>query len=198
MDRGRRDIRTVVRRLPQTEAAIVFAEQVHTGQVRRVDGAPFILHPLEVATLLYQVGASDDVVAAGVLHDVLEKTDADEAELTRHFGREVTALVLAVSEDERIRGYARRKAALRNQVAAAGYHAMMVFAADKISKVRELSLEPSATPRRRSPKSRERHLAHYQSCLGMLEAQMPHSPLVSQLAAELAGLPAGAPPALAV
>src|SRR5215470_20022887 len=113
MHRGGHDIRTVVARLPKTEAAIVFAEQVHAGQVRRVDGAPFILHPLEVGSLLYQVGGSDDVVAAGVLHDVLEKTDADAAELTRHFGHAVTALVVAVSEDEQIRGYARRKAALR-------------------------------------------------------------------------------------
>lgn len=59
-------------RLPQTQAAIEYAERMHAGQ-RRTDGTPFILHPLEVASLLLYVGAPDHLIAAGVLHDVLEK-----------------------------------------------------------------------------------------------------------------------------
>jgi (p)ppGpp synthase/HD superfamily hydrolase len=198
--RGGHDIRTVLARLPKTEAAIRYAEKVHAGQVRRADGAPFILHPLEVAGLLYGAHARDEVVAAGVLHDVLEKTDADASELRRHFGHSVTTLVLAVSEDSEIRGYARRKAALRDQVSLAGREAMMVFAADKISKVRELALEAPATSaaRPRSPKSRQRRLAHYRSCLSMLQDRMPKSPLVKRLAAELDQVPVAVAPALAV
>jgi hypothetical protein len=76
----------------------------------------------------------------------------------------------------------------------------MVFAADKISKVRELTLERTSAQavRPRSPKSRQRRLAHYRSCLVVLEAHLPASPLVKQLAAELAGLQrAGAAAAIA-
>jgi (p)ppGpp synthase/HD superfamily hydrolase len=42
--------------------------------VRSSDGAPFIRHPLEVATVLYRTGAPDHLIAAGLLHDVVEKT----------------------------------------------------------------------------------------------------------------------------
>lgn len=88
-----------------TQAALAYAERLYTGQTRKVDGAPFILHPIEVATLLYDAGAPDHVIAAGALHDTIEKTDLDAAELRQRFGATITDLVLAVSEDPRIRGY---------------------------------------------------------------------------------------------
>ncbi len=75
---------------------------MHRGQRREVDGAPFIVHPLEVASLLYFAGAPDTVVAAGVLHDVIEDTDAAAGDLRARVGDLVTKLVLAVSEDDRI------------------------------------------------------------------------------------------------
>ncbi len=127
-------------RLPKTRAAIAFARSSHAGQRRRVDGAPFILHPLEVGSLLYHVGAPDHVIAAGVLHDTIEKTAVDAEAISRRFGPRVAAIVTAVSEDERIESYDARKRALREQVQAAGADALMVFAADKISKARELKL----------------------------------------------------------
>jgi (p)ppGpp synthase/HD superfamily hydrolase len=162
---------------------------MHAGQ-RRGDGAPFILHPLEVAALLYQAGAPDQLIAAGVLHDVLEKTSAAEEDLRRAFGLPVTRLVLAVTDDDRITGYAKRKAALRRQVSVSGDEALMLFAADKLSKVRELRREPpidskatSSTGRRRQ--LRTRRLKHYQRSLAMLEERLPDSPIVAQLRDEL-------------
>jgi (p)ppGpp synthase/HD superfamily hydrolase len=88
---------------------------------------------LEVGWLLYRAGAPDQVVAAGVLHDVLEKTAVSVAELRTSFGSPVANLVSAVSEDERIAGYGRRKTALRQQAAAAGPEALTIFTADKVS-----------------------------------------------------------------
>ena len=41
------------RELPKTKAAIAYATRMHDGQRRQIDGAPFIVHPLEVASLLY-------------------------------------------------------------------------------------------------------------------------------------------------
>jgi (p)ppGpp synthase/HD superfamily hydrolase len=85
--------------------------------VRSSDGAPLIRHPLEVATVLYRTGAPDHLIAAGLLHDVVEKTGVSAAELRESFGAHIAALVLAVSEDESISDYATRKASLRAQVA---------------------------------------------------------------------------------
>src|SRR5437764_5021546 len=136
-------IPAAVEGLPIARAALQYASVVHAGQSREADGAPFIAHPQEVAALLYGSGARDEIIAAGALHDVIEKTPATGFDLRRRFGSEIAALVLAVSEDTRVRGYARRKAALREQVAAAGADAMTVFAADKVSKARELRLAPA-------------------------------------------------------
>ena len=163
-------------RLPKTLAALAYAEERHAGQRRKSDGAPFIEHPVEVAWLLYRAGAPDHVIAAGVLHDTIEKTGADVGELRKRFGVRTAKLVVAVSEDRSITGYATRKAALRAQVAAAGTEASMVFAADKVSKVRELSAD--------GPPSRRR-LTHYQHCLRSLESGLSDSPLVEQLRAAL-------------
>jgi (p)ppGpp synthase/HD superfamily hydrolase len=176
-----------------TQAAVAYAKRAHDGQRRRVDGAPFIVHPLEVASLLYGAGAPDHLIAAGVLHDTIEKTQVVASDLRERFGGRVATLVLAVSEDERIEGYERRKAALREQVGNvgnAGNEALMLFAADKLAKVRELRLEP--TPARKSlsgataiTRTRARRLKHYSHCLALLQDQLPDSPLVKQLRTEL-------------
>lgn len=177
--------------LPLTQAAVAYAKEMHSGQSRS-DGSPFILHPLEVASLLHDAGAPDHLIAAGALHDLIEKTDVTVGDLQARFGPKVTALVLSVSDDDRIRGYASRKAALRRQVAGAGDEALALFAADKLSKLRELRRETSDDPgecgapaRRREP--RARRLRHYQRSLALLEERLPQSPLVTQLRDELQG-----------
>jgi (p)ppGpp synthase/HD superfamily hydrolase len=169
----------LIARLPKTRAALSYAEERHSGQRRNSDGAPFIEHPVEVGWLLYSVGAPDYVIAAGVLHDTIEKAGADAGELRARFGPRTAALVVAVSEDREIPTYARRKAALRAQVADAGPEALMVFAADKVSKVRELTLDR----RHRGPS--QRRMTHYRRCLELLEGRLSGSPLVAQLRAEL-------------
>jgi (p)ppGpp synthase/HD superfamily hydrolase len=88
----------------KTLAALVYAEQLHAGQRREADGAPFILHLIEVCCLLDHARATDHVIAAGVLHDTIEKTAANAAELRARFGTRIATLVLAVSEDQSIVG----------------------------------------------------------------------------------------------
>lgn len=177
--------------LHQTLAALAYAVEQHAGQKRDADGAPFVLHPIEVATMLADAGAPDHVVAAGVLHDTLEKTAAEPADLNERFGGRITALVVALSEDPTISGYNERKAALRDQMLTADDEALMVFAADKVSKARELRLALSRNGRRASfrPGSRpQRKLAHYRRCAELLEERLAGSPLVESLRRELAEL----------
>jgi len=186
---GPRRIPTFANGLPKTQAAVVYAERMHAGQ-RRVDGTPFILHPLEVASLLYYTGAPDHLIAAGVMHDLIEKADVSASDLQRRFGPRITGLVLAVSDDGRITGYARRKAALRHQVAGAGEEALTLFAADKLSKLRELRREAAVDRDPRGaptplPEMRARRLRHYQRSLALLEERLPDSPLVRELRDEL-------------
>jgi (p)ppGpp synthase/HD superfamily hydrolase len=176
-------------------AALAYAVEQHAGQRRTADGAPFVLHPIEVATLLADVGAPDHVVAAGVLHDTIEKTSTVAGDLRERFGARVASLVIALSEDPAISGYGARKAALRDQVQAAGDEALMVFAADKVSKARELRVVLARTPHaegtphpaRRGSKA-SRKLAHYRHCAELLEERLADSPLLESLRRELAQL----------
>jgi (p)ppGpp synthase/HD superfamily hydrolase len=168
--------------LAATRAAISYAERMHAGQRRRCDGAPFILHPLEVADLLRSAGADDELIAAGVLHDVSEKCAVTPGELNERFGARVTYLVGAVSENPLIDDYATRKAALRAQAARSGREALVLFAADKVSKARELQIPGVKLPARR--------IRHYRQSLELLETLLPSHPLTLQLAAELARVPA--------
>jgi (p)ppGpp synthase/HD superfamily hydrolase len=183
MERRRR-MPAFVQRLPITADALEYAERRHAGQTRAADGADFIEHPLEVATLLYESGAPDHVVAVGVLHDTLEKTDAVPSELQPRFGDRITNLVLAVTEDDRIADFTARKSALLAQVAQAGPEALMVFAADKVSKVRELRLQ-ALSSRTSASRSYAQRLAFYRDCLRLLDTRMPESRLVAMLRAEL-------------
>jgi hypothetical protein len=189
-DRSR--IPSFAKGLPQTERALEYAERLHAGQ-QRADGTAFILHPREVAALLYYAGAPDHLIAAGVMHDLVEKTDATASDLRQRFGQRITELVLAVSDDDRIAGYAKRKAALRQQVAGAGEEALTLFAADKLSKLRELAREAavdragSGTPAR-ARELRARRLKHYQRSLALVEERLADSPLVTALGDEFASL----------
>jgi hypothetical protein len=88
---------------------------------------------------------------------------------------------------------------LRTQVAAAGEEALMLFAADKVSKLRELSLTAAlpAARTRGAKQVRDRRLAHYRGCLRLLRERLPDSPLVVLLETELARVCVAAGPARA-
>jgi (p)ppGpp synthase/HD superfamily hydrolase len=178
-----------VERSPLTRDALAFAADRHAGQTRDSGGAPFVTHPVEVACLLHESGYSDEVVAAGVLHDVLEDTDVERAELEKRFGDRVAGLVAAVSDDPSIEDGAERKAALRQQVAASGEEAGAIFAADKLSKARELRQRLSNGLLSDADLAK---LDHYRASLEMLDGLMPGLDLLERLRTELDGLDLGA------
>jgi (p)ppGpp synthase/HD superfamily hydrolase len=166
---------------PLTRRALEFASVRHRGQRRESDNAPFILHPLEVAQLLCGHEYRDEVVAAAVLHDIVEDADVDPVELHALFGPDVARLVDVLTEPSAEGSYRERKARLRAAVAHAGDgEALVIFAADKVTKARELrvilAFGGDAPPEK---------LEHYRACLDLLEARLPGHPLVRQLRLEL-------------
>lgn len=177
--------------------ALEFAARCHAGQLRDSDGAPFIQHPVEVARLLRDAGCSERVVAAGLLHDVVEDTDVGFAEISSRFGDEVAALVHGVTDDSCIEGYRLRKQVLRDQVRFVGGDVALLFAADKISNLRDLprrigrerarieGLSPDDRTRRYLDNHHAMRLEHYRECLAMLQHVVPEHPLVEQLGEEL-------------
>jgi (p)ppGpp synthase/HD superfamily hydrolase len=168
-----------------TAEALRWATAKHSDQRRAMDRAPFILHPLEVAALLSGRGYDDEVIAAGLLHDVVEDTDADLPEVRDRFGERVAGIVAAVSEDDGIADYGARKAALREQVAAATRDAHAVYAADKVVKARELRAQAAHSAAALDEPDLHRRLEHYQHSLETLRRVAPDMPLVRQLEFEL-------------
>lgn len=187
--------------LSLSESALAFAAHCHAGQTRESDGAAFIEHPLEVARLLRDAGCSEVVVAAGLLHDVVADSHVSTAELTARFGPAVTALVQAVTDHACLGSYRQRKLVLREQVHSAGTDAALLFAANKIAKVRELPDQIRRDRARfgetaRGLRARDHlqryqqiRLEHYQESLVMLQRVAPRHPLVERLADELDNFP---------
>jgi (p)ppGpp synthase/HD superfamily hydrolase len=174
-----------VDRLPLTQAAIEFASEHHAGQRRHADEAPFVLHPIEAASLLERSHYPDHVVAAAVLHDVLEDTDVERSELEARFGADVAELVAMVSDDPAIADVEEQKDEVRERVRRAGGYAAAVYAADKISKVRELrTMMARGIEADEVRVKRER----YRKSLAMLEEVIPGSRLVELLRFELEAL----------
>jgi (p)ppGpp synthase/HD superfamily hydrolase len=170
---------------PTVYAAVAWASQMHGDQVRSLDRAPFVLHPLEVASLLYGRGFDDDVIVAGVLHDLVENTEATVADVRARFGERAAAIVDAVSEDDSIADYGERKAALRARACAGGAEARAVYTADKISKARELRAQAAHDPSVLAAPQNVLKLEHYEASLVELRAVDEEQPMLDQLAFEL-------------
>lgn len=124
--------------------AVNFAARHHRKQKRKDgEGTPYINHPIEVANLLCEVGKISDVnvLAAAVLHDTIEDTEADEDDLRREFGEVILSLVLECTDDKAL-PKAERK---RLQVVNAPHkspQAACIKLADKISNVKDIKNSP--------------------------------------------------------
>jgi guanosine-3',5'-bis(diphosphate) 3'-pyrophosphohydrolase len=119
--------------------ALEMADRAHEGQTRNGSGGmAYIHHPVAVAELLAEQGYGEQVIAAALLHDVVEDSEASVEDLSRRFGRGVAELVEALSDDESVEPYERRKDEHRRRVAEAGADALAIYAADKLSNIRVL------------------------------------------------------------
>ena len=171
-------------RMPIARRAAAWADAAHDGQKRRADGAPFMVHPYEVAILLYATGYGDAVVAVGLLHDVVEKGGASVGDVSASFGPEIAADVAALTEDETMADYHERKAALRRSAETAREDVVAVFAADKIVKARELRLAAASDQLLAREVACKRD--HYVESLAVLDRRLPGHPLTDALRFELA------------
>lgn len=77
--------------------AYSIAEDMHNGQLRK-SGEPYIIHPVEVARILAELGMDDETLVAGLLHDVIEDTPYTKEQLRAEFGDEVLLLVDGVTK----------------------------------------------------------------------------------------------------
>lgn len=87
--------------IPHWNDAVAFAAALHGGDLRKGTRVPYLTHVVAVAEVLaHRYPERDDLILAGLLHDVVEDTDATFRTIGKRFGTRVERLVRAVSKDD--------------------------------------------------------------------------------------------------
>jgi (p)ppGpp synthase/HD superfamily hydrolase len=169
---------TVVHPSPTRERALALAREAHEGP--RSCGNTTLDHPLQVAGLLEEAGYDEEVVAAGLLHDVIEDSSIGLNEIQARCGPEVSRLVSALTEDRTIDPWVSRKAEHRHRIANQDRVVGAIYAADKLAKVRAYAAAGELPAPRK--------LRHYRRAVRTLGKAFPGLPFLEDLPAELEDL----------
>jgi (p)ppGpp synthase/HD superfamily hydrolase len=117
-------------------AALEMAREAHSGQIRNASGGrPYIDHPVAVAARLAELECGEQVLAAALLHDVVEDSELEVADVREECGDRVAEIVEALTDDASVEPYSKRKSEHRDRVQAAGDDALAIYAADKLTNV---------------------------------------------------------------
>ena len=117
--------------------SIVFANKAHKGQLRKGTDIDYISHPMEVMQILTAMGADDNLIIAGVLHDTVEDTSTTLDEIEEKFGADVAALVGNHTQDKS-QPWIDRKTIVVDHLQRADKRTKMLVLADKVSNLRSM------------------------------------------------------------
>lgn len=120
------------------EKAIIFASKAHKDQIRKSTDVPYITHPFAVGLLLQKAKCSDEVIAAGILHDTIEDTTTTYEELTEQFGVRIANLVLAASEPDKTLPWEKRKQHTINHLKKRDLDEIQIITADKLHNLKSI------------------------------------------------------------
>ena len=117
------------------EEAVEFAKKAHEGAVRKGTAVPYIVHPVETALIVAVMTTDEEMVAAAILHDVVEDTPVTEEEIRSLFGERIASLVHAESEDKS-KSWWERKQEKIDHLKTAPRDVKILALADKLSNLR--------------------------------------------------------------
>lgn len=162
--------------------AMIFAAQMHDGAVRKGSEIPYIVHPMEAATIAATLTDDPHILAAAALHDVMEDCGVSYEELCARFGSRVANLV---REDSQNLGAfagadwgACRREALR-KIAGSGRELKIIVLADKLSNIRamyrDFVREGAQMFRKFNQSDMRMHAWYYRSCTALVRADFEHT-----------------------
>ena len=143
-------IKVVLENNPQANSVMIeeayeFAREMHEGQYRK-SGEPYIIHPVNVAIILADLGLDDNAIAAGLLHDVVEDTDCSSLDLERKFNEEVAFLVEGVTKLDKIQCHSKEERQLESYrkmfiAMAQDVRVIIIKLADRLHNMRTMSFQ---------------------------------------------------------
>lgn len=80
--------------MDKIEYAIYYATKAHKGQKRKMEDVDMIFHPFTVGMILQRNGQDEEVVAAGILHDVVEDTEKTFEDIEKDFGKKLEIMYM--------------------------------------------------------------------------------------------------------
>jgi (p)ppGpp synthase/HD superfamily hydrolase len=185
-------IEAAAERSPLVGDAFETARNAHAGQIRNGSGGrPYIEHPLTVAEQLAGYDCSDTVLAAALLHDVVEESEIGVEQIRERFGAQVADLVAALTDAEEIESYERRKDVHRADVEAAGREALIIYAADKLANIRALRrvyAEQGEAVGDELKAPLDAKVAVWEADVDLLRSVYPDLPFLAELEDQLRGL----------
>ncbi|MBM7694622.1 (p)ppGpp synthase/HD superfamily hydrolase [Peribacillus deserti] len=117
-----------------------FAINAHQGQKRKLRETPYVQHPVNVAAILQKEKYAVEVIAAGLLHDVVEDTHYTINDIRERFGDKVALLVSSNTEDKQLT-WEERKAHTISSAKIAAPEVKALIGADKLDNLRSILLE---------------------------------------------------------
>ena len=138
------------------ERAYRYADEKHKNQLRK-SGEPYIIHPIAVAEIVAEIGLDTDAIAAALLHDCLEDTDASFEEISRLFGETVAELVEGVTKLTRVQYSTMEEQQMENlrkmfMAMSKDIRVILIKIADRLHNTRTLQFQ---TPAKQISKSME-------------------------------------------
>jgi guanosine-3',5'-bis(diphosphate) 3'-pyrophosphohydrolase len=132
--------------------AYVYAMKAH-GEQRRASGDPYFSHPIEVAAILTDLKLDDATIAAALLHDTIEDTEATRAEIDTLFGHDIGALVEGLTKLKKldlVTKEAKQAENLRKLLLAIAddVRVLLIKLADRLHNMRTLNYMPPEARRR--------------------------------------------------
>lgn len=126
------------------DRAAAFAVKAHSNTERRGKGFPYIIHPMEAVSIVSTITNDPELLAAAILHDVVEDTETTVDEIRAEFGDRIAGIVdsesdkfeSGVSEED---SWESRKQAAIDRLAAASEDSKIVAMGDKLSNMRAIA-----------------------------------------------------------
>lgn len=153
------------------DRAIELAVKAHKKQKRKGTSKAYITHPFAVSVLLARAGCSEEVIVAGILHDVVEDARIKPDRIREEFGEKVGSIVEKCTEPDKRRGWEKRKQHTLDSLKEAGLDVKFVACADKLHNIRTIARDYRAVGDRvwrRFRRGRDDQKRYYESLAQLL------------------------------